>query len=68
MNKYELRSFGLNPADWLVAKVRSAKHLVLTHKRETELRLLVEMKGSRIAAVKVPHRLAALTDKKGIRV
>jgi hypothetical protein len=65
LNLQELRSFGLNPADWLVAKLRSAKHMVLLHRREADLRLLVEMKGRTIAAVKVPLRLSALSSRQG---
>jgi hypothetical protein len=39
--------------------------MVLLHRREADLRLLVEMKGRTIAAVKVPLRLSALSSRQG---
>ena len=57
-NLSDLRSFGLNPADWLVCCIRGARHFVVHHKRDRDFKLLVEVKeASRIHSVKLPPKL-----------
>lgn len=56
-NLSELRTFGLNPQDWLPADFRGSHHVVLCHKNDPDFKILVEVKKTaEIASVKIPLR------------